>query len=187
MDTYLESERLFLRKWHKQDIEPLAKINASPLVMEFFPKPLTYEQTVNFIEKIEAHFKKFGFGFYALELKETSTLVGFCGLQEITVPIPYLSNEVSPVFEIKWRISHSHWGKGYAPEAAECVLNSAFNQHKLSRVIAFTSKSNMKSKRVMEKIGMHYVENQDFHLPIEAEDLKLHVVYEISNSNQPLS
>lgn len=181
MNTYLGSERLFLRKWHKQDIEPLAKINASPLVMEFFPKALTFDQTIDFIEKINNHFDTYGFGFYALELKETSALIGFCGLQEITVPIPYLANQSSPIFEIKWRISHSHWGKGYAPEAAECVLNSAFHKHKLPKVMAFTSKSNTKSIRVMEKIGMHYIENQDFHLPVEAEDLQLHVLYEIVN------
>lgn len=180
MSTFFETNRLFLREWSVNDIEPFAEINASPLVMEFFTASYSYQQTEDFVENIKAHFKKFGFGFYALELKESFELIGFCGLQKISVPIPYLINETKPVFEIKWRIRHSQWGKGYAPEAAKQVLYNAFHRHNLDKVMAFTSKLNQKSIRVMEKIGMHYVENEDFHLPLEAEDLQLHVLYQLT-------
>tara|TARA_B110000908_G_C10091101_1_gene374054 strand:+ start:143 stop:730 length:588 start_codon:yes stop_codon:yes gene_type:complete len=179
---YLETERLYIREWVKRDIETLAKINSSPLVMEFFQSVMTHDDTYNFVNEIINHFKKHGFGLYALELKDTYELIGFCGLKEIEIFIPSLSDAPKPVFEIQWRVSHNVWGKGYAPEAAKCLLHAAFNEFNLEQVIAFTSKLNQKSIRVMEKIGMTHDERDDFIMPFGNEDIKPHALFKMTSS-----
>lgn len=186
MKTYFQTERLYLREWSSKDTDVLAKINASPLVMEYFPKLLSYEETASFISKINAHFEKYGFGLYALERKDTFEMVGFCGLQKIEISIPCLEPMSKSVFEIKWRISHLYWGKGYAPEAAKCVLSAAFKVFHLEEIFAFTSKLNEKSIRVMEKIGMRHNEEDDFLYPSYDDEISPHVLYRL-NASQHLN
>lgn len=176
---FYETDRLYLRKLSQKDTEALSEINSSPLVMEFFPDISSYEDTSRFIEICQQHYDRYGFGIYAIELIDKFELIGFCGLKEIDITIPTLSNSPKPIFEIKWRISHKHWGKGYAPEAAKKVLDLAFNDLKLPQVIAFTSKLNHKSIRVMEKIGMKHSPIDNFKLDDVDEDMKPHVVFKL--------
>ena len=63
MNNHFETDRLYLRELSLKDASSLANINLSPLVMEFFPSVLNYDETLNFIHKANSHFKKYGFGF----------------------------------------------------------------------------------------------------------------------------
>jgi RimJ/RimL family protein N-acetyltransferase len=68
----IETPRLILREWREADKKYFARINADPKVMEFFPARLTRAQSDALVAKLEAHFRKHGFGIYATELRSTA-------------------------------------------------------------------------------------------------------------------
>jgi RimJ/RimL family protein N-acetyltransferase len=65
----IETERLILRRWRPDDVEPFAHMNADLRVMEFYPKPLNKSETEAMIATIEQRIERDGFGFWATELK----------------------------------------------------------------------------------------------------------------------
>lgn len=98
--------------------------------------------------------------------------------------IPNFQSKGLPIVEIGWRLSSKHWGKGYATEAAKAVLHFAFTELNLSEIISFAVVANNKSRRVMEKIGLHHSETDDFDHPKLEEDspLRRHVLYRLTRS-----
>lgn len=156
----LNTERLLLRPWEAKDLESFARMNADPRVMEFFPKLLTKDEVEQMIQRIQKHIDEKGFGLWAAELKETRECVGFVGLQ-----VPAFETHFTPCVEIGWRLSREVWGKGLAVEGARSVLEDAFGRLKMSEVLAMASKNNLRSRRVMDKLGMHYVPEYDFEHP----------------------
>ena len=89
-----------------------------------------------------------------------------------------------PIVEIGWRLSSKHWGEGYATEAAKAVLHHAFTVLKLDEIFSFTVVANVKSRRVMEKIGLHHVEEDNFdHPKIDKNSpLRRHVLYRLARN-----
>lgn len=174
----LETERLRLRQWQDSDVEPYIRLNANPVVMRYFPSVMTEEETRAQIGRAKAYIENNGWGFWALELKETGEFLGFVGLlgQDEQREIPN-----TPFVEIGWRLDEQHWGKGYAPEAAQAALDFAFNQLDLSEVYSFTALPNHPSQRVMEKIGMVNTE-QNFDHPklAKGHELERHCLYRIT-------
>ncbi|MBN8827716.1 MAG: GNAT family N-acetyltransferase [Sphingobacteriia bacterium] len=180
----LEAERVILREWKEEDVEPFAKINQDPKVMEFMPKLLTKQEVNEWIERIKLHFKNNNFGMFACELKETKKFIGYIGLQNVAFEASF-----TPCVEVAWRLASDHWGKGLATEGAKRVLEFAFNDLKLKEVLAFTVPKNLPSRRVMEKLGMTHDPKENFNhpkLPLE-HPLSLHVLYRIKEDffNKP--
>lgn len=173
----IETERLLLREWKPEDLTPFAAINQDPKVMEYFLKPLTKTETAAMVERIQKHFKQHGFGLFACILKETSTCIGFVGLN-----VPEFETHFTPCIEIGWRLSSYVWGNGYATEAALAILKPGFEQYGLQEVVSFTVPANKKSMRVMEKIGMLRDHEGDFYHPKVPYDhpLRLHVLYRMT-------
>lgn len=169
-----ETERLRLRQWRESDFEPFAALNADPQVMEFFPEPLGRQESNEMADKICSLIGQRGWGFWALEVKGVEPFIGFCGLHVPTATLPF-----SPCVEIGWRLSSSHWGKGYASEAAFASLNVAFHRLELPEIVSFTTVGNRRSRRVMERIGMKY--SGEFEHPSLPEDslLRPHVLYRL--------
>ena len=168
----IETNRLGLRNWMDTDIPVFVEMNKDPKVMEYFPKVLSEEETMAMIDRVKQHFIDNGFGLFAVELKETNGFIGFVGLS-----IPNFEADFTPCVEIGWRLAHKHWGKGYAPEAAEACLNYGFDNLGLKEIVSFTSVLNKSSMRVMEKIGMKYVKEFD-HPNVEPNSrLRKHVLY----------
>ena len=180
---YFETSRLLLRSWVPEDVEPMAKISASTRVMQFFPNLSTLDETKALIAHIENHFKRYGFGLFAVERKDTCEFIGFVGLNEVGFDIPTLQDEQKPIIEIGWRLSDKHWGFGFAPEAGRMVLKGAFEKFGLEKVVSFTAELNTKSIRVMEKIGLKHLHKYDFAHPnlSNESDLKPHVLYQLSH------
>jgi RimJ/RimL family protein N-acetyltransferase len=84
------TKRLILRQWQEEDIPAFAKINQDPKVIKFLGKALTIDQIRDFIlNKINAHFKKHGFGLWAIVLQNTEELVGMVGLRRINFDLPF--------------------------------------------------------------------------------------------------
>ena len=86
-----------------------------------------------------------------------------------------------PCVEIGWRLAADHWGHGYATEAAQRVLQRAFTDDGLSDVVSFTTETNRRSRRVMERLGMHHSRAEDFDHPSLPADHPLirHVLYRL--------
>lgn len=174
----LETSRLVLRRWKPEDFSAMAKINADPRVMEFFPGLLTYDESKTMIELIESKTEKNGFGFWAAEFKTTEELIGFIGLNIPGYPLPF-----APCVEVGWRLATAQWGQGLATEGARAVLDLAFNKFGLNEIVAFTAEHNLRSRRVMEKIGMVHHERESFPHPLlsKSHPLSKHVLYRIAS------
>lgn len=177
--TMIQTERLILRNWKDADLEAFAKINACPHVCEFFPKRLTQEESDMLAGDLMIHFEEHGYGLFAVEIKETGDFIGFTGLN-----IPDFEAPFMPAVEIGWRLAYQHWGKGYATEAAQAAKEYAFNELGLRELVAFTVPQNIRSQRVMEKIGMTHDDKDDFDHPKleEGHPMRRHVLYRVGVS-----
>jgi len=143
------TDRLQLRQWREEDKLVFAEMNADPSVMEFFPALLTREESDAGVERSRTHIDNYGWGFWALELRETGEFLGFVGIKNVTDDLPF-----APAVEIGWRLAHPFWGNGYASEAARASLDVAFNILCLDEVVSFTPLQNVRSQKVMERLGM---------------------------------
>jgi RimJ/RimL family protein N-acetyltransferase len=176
----IETERLILRPWSDADREPLSRITADPRVMEFFPTVLTREESDTLIDRCDAHYREHGFTYFAAELRATGELIGFIGIAR--TPLPHLA----PLVEIGWRLAFEHWNRGLATEGARAALRYGFERLNLPEIVAFTATGNVRSRRVMEKLGMTRDPSDDFDHPrIPAGNpLQRHVLYRISPSRR---
>lgn len=177
INIHIETKRLILREWGSEDIQAFAALNQDPQVMEFFPGLKSLEESKAFIQKSQEHFKLHSFGWYAVELKNTGKFIGSVGLFYIDPIFPF-----APAVEIGWRLAAQYWGYGYATEAARAVLRYGFTKFGFGEIVAVTVPNNLKSQRVMEKIGMIRDINGDFanpKLPVD-HPLSMHVLYRIT-------
>jgi len=170
----IETDRLILRRWQASDTEPLARMNSDPRVMEFFPKLLSRAESEAMIATIEQRISRDGFGFWAAELKETKEFIGFIGLNVPGYELPF-----SPCVEIGWRLAFDSWRNGYAQEGARAALAFGFATARLTEIVSFTTVNNVRSRHVMERIGMRRDEEGDFDHPQlpEGHPLRRHVLY----------
>ncbi len=97
---------------------PFAKMNADCRVMRLLQGPMTTEQSAASLARIQDVWQVRGWGLFAMERREDASFVGFCGPAPVTFPA-----DCDPKVEIGWRLAHDHWGKGYATEAAQRVLD----------------------------------------------------------------
>jgi RimJ/RimL family protein N-acetyltransferase len=177
MPRELRTERLYLRRWGAADAEPFSAMNADPRVMEFFPALLTREQSDTLIDRIEERFERSDFGLWAVEVAEVSQFAGFIGLA-----VPHFEAHFTPCIEIGWRLAAEFWGRGLATEGARAVLTFGFESLRLDQIVSFTTAANVRSRRVMEKIGMTHDRADDFDHPLlpEGHHLRRHVLYRIA-------
>ena len=173
----IRTERLLLRGWRDADREPFAALNADPVVMEHFPKTQSREESDLGVDGIVAHFERHGYGLWAVEVPGVAPFIGFCGLC-----VPNFTAFFTPCIEIGWRLAFPHWGKGYATEAARAAIDFGLRQAKLPEIVSFTVPSNVRSVRVMEKVGMKRNPAEDFEHPNlpPGHRLRRHVLYRIS-------
>lgn len=172
----LRTPRLVLRPWRESDLEPFAVMNADPEVMRHFPSTLSRSEAADLMRRIEEHFRKHGFGPWAVEIIGGESFIGFTGIM-----VPEIEAAFTPCIEVGWRIAREHWGKGYAPEAARAALGFGFNEAGLEEIVSFTVEGNRASRRVMEKLGMTRDPADDFdhpHLP-PGDPLRRHVLYRL--------
>lgn len=174
--TSIRTDRLILRQWKKGDLEPFASINADPRVREYFPGLETKEESDRSASLRSNHIEKFGWGTWAATLAETGEFIGFIGLADVQIQPKF-----DPAVEIGWRLAYKHWGKGYATEGALACLRYGFETLKLDEIVSLTVVENTRSRRVMEKIGMHHDSKDDFDHPKlpEGHPLRRHVLYRL--------
>lgn len=173
----VETERLLLREWREDDLEPFAALNADPVVMEHFPSTLTREASDALVDRINAHFAEHGYGLWALEVGDTGEFIGFTGLAWQTYPAHF-----TPAVEVGWRLQRSAWGHGYASEAARAALAVGFENAGLDEIVSLTAVTNVRSQRVMQRIGMTRDPADDFLHPNvpDGHRVQPHVLYRIA-------
>jgi RimJ/RimL family protein N-acetyltransferase len=172
----VRTERLFLRRWRPEDREPFAAMCADPRVMEFFPALQSREESDASVDRIEAHFVTHGFGLWAVEIVGVSPFAGLIGLCH-----PRFEAHFTPCVEVGWRLAPEHWGRGYATEGARAALDFGFHSLGLAEIVAMTVPENLRSRRVMERLGMTRRAEDDFDHPMIAEGhrFKRHLLYRL--------
>ena len=172
----LKTERLVLRQWTSDDLTPFSDLCGDVDVMEYFPKPLSEEESQKLGHRIQALIDERGWGFWAVEISEQNQFIGFVGLHTPSENLPF-----SPCVEIGWRIAKPYWNQGYVTEAAIASLGYAFETLGLDEVVSFTTVTNLRSQAVMKKIGMSNSGENFMHpdIPI-THPLCEHVLYKIS-------
>jgi RimJ/RimL family protein N-acetyltransferase len=168
--------RLSMRQWREADRDPFAAMNSDPEVMEFFPSLQSRAASDASIDTWQSQFASQGWSNWAVEEHESGLFVGFVGLSSPRRQLPF-----SPCVEIGWRLGRKHWGKGFATEAARAALRVGFTQLALAEAVSFTALSNLRSRAVMERIGMRNA-NQDFDHPAvpEGHALRPHCLYRLT-------
>jgi RimJ/RimL family protein N-acetyltransferase len=171
----LRTDRLVLRAWRDADRAPFAALNADPEVMEHFPSTLTTEQSDAMVERIEEMWATTGFGLWAVEEQVSGSFIGYVGLSS-----PTWQAHFTPCVEIGWRLARWAWGRGYATEAATATRQWAFDTVELPRdeLVSFTVQGNLRSRRVMEKLGFERDPADDFDHPnLPDWEHRRHVLY----------
>ena len=177
MQGILQTNRLLLRRWRDSDRLPFQQMNTDPRVMEFFPASLSLTESDALVDRAQAHFDRHGFGPFAVELLENQFFIGFIGLS-----IPNFDAPFMPAVEIGWRLAFDFWGSGLATEGARAVIRYAFEDLSLDSLVSFTVPENLRSRRVMEKLGMTHDPADDFDHPRlpEGHPMRQHVLYRLS-------
>jgi RimJ/RimL family protein N-acetyltransferase len=174
----LHGERVLLREWRPNDLEPFAALNADPRVMEHYPAPLTRTQSDAFVlDRIIPQFAERGFGLWAVEVPDVAPFVGYVGLD-----VPSFEADFTPCVEIGWRLAFPHWGHGYATEAARVAIAFGFERTGLDEIVSFTAPVNRRSIAVMERLGMRYAGEFDHPRLPAGHRLRRHVLYRISQA-----
>jgi RimJ/RimL family protein N-acetyltransferase len=176
----IRTERLLLRRWRDADREPFAALNADPQVREHFQGTISRERSDAFVDAIEAHWEEHGWGLWAVEVEGGAPFIGHTGLW----PADYVTG--MPMVEVGWRLAREHWGHGFATEAAREALRFGFDEVGLGEIVSFTVPQNVRSVRVMERIGLVRDAASDFdhpHVDTAAyPHLVRHVFYRLTKS-----
>src|SRR5437773_7382835 len=166
------TERLILRGWRESDLGPWAAMNADPEVRRYLGPLLTPGQAEAWVLNFQDDLDRCGFGFWALEVRASGEFIGFTGLGTVDEEMPFTG------VEIGWRLARPAWGQGYATEAARAALSYGFGILGLPEVLAVTMAGNLRSRAVMQRIGMTTDPAEDFDDPdVDQGPLRRHVLY----------
>ncbi len=150
MSNYiLETERLSLRELTMDDFEAWHQILSDKETMQYYPKAFDEAKTRSWIKWNLENYSKYGFGLWAVILKESNQFIGDCG---ITMQNIHGDGNLFP--ETGYHIDKRFWQKGYATQAAKACLNYAFENLAFDEVFSYQKFTNVPSRRVAEKIGM---------------------------------
>lgn len=172
----LSTDRLILRPWLSSDAAPFARLNADPEVMAHFPARLDRAASDAMAGRCDAVIRRDGWGLWAVEVRATGDFIGFTGLAKPNFDAPFM-----PAVEIGWRLARSAWGKGYATEGATAAAAFGFDKLGLSEIVSFTAVENLRSRAVMQRLGMTHDPRDDFDHPRvpQGHRLRHHVLYRL--------
>ena len=170
----IETPRLILRQWSNDDVESWAGMNADPRVMEFFVSTLPREQSYESAQWMRENLERNGYGWFVMERKDRPGFSGVIAIDDIRWETPF-----QPRREIGWRLPVDAWGHGFATEGAGALMRYAFETLRWPEIVAMTATPNLRSMRVMERLGMTRNPAEDFdHIRVpEGHPLRRHVLY----------
>ena len=143
----METQRLILRQYTMEDFDRLYAILSDPETMKHYPKPYDEAGTKRWLDWSLNNYATYGFGLWAIELKESGTFIGDCGLT-----MQPIDGEMLP--EIGYHIHKDHWRKGYASEAARAVRDWAFRNTEFDRLYSYMTATNLPSYSTAASAGL---------------------------------
>lgn len=144
----LNTGRLRLEPCSDRHYHGLRAVNSDPEVMRYIGGvPQTAEETRAWIGRAEARWRELGYAWWVMTLAGSDTVIGACCLQHI-------ENDPAQELEMGWRLLPSHWGRGYATEAAQAMLHFGFRTLAVPRLYSIADPRNTASIRVMQRLGM---------------------------------
>ena len=172
MTKILETDRLILREMTENDFDSLCTILQDPEVMYAYEHAFSDEEVHDWLERQLNRYKQYGFGLWAVILKETDEFIGQCGITMQNTP-------EGELHEIGYLFAKRFWHNGYAIEAAKACKEYAFSVLNVPEIYSIIRVTNSASRAVAERNGMtvcgefvkHYY-NMD--MP--------HLLYKIHNS-----
>lgn len=183
----LRTERLLLRRWRDSDREAFAAINADPEAMRYLGGAIDRAASDVLTDRLTQGFADDGIALWAVEVigsehdaqTDSAPFIGFVGLWRTT-----FSAHFTPCVEVAWRLARASWGHGFATEAAREACAVGFANAGITEIVAHTVPSNLRSQRVMQKLGMTRDPADDFDHPRLSEDdpLRRHVLYRLRAS-----
>jgi RimJ/RimL family protein N-acetyltransferase len=168
----ISTDRLVMRGWRESDLAPFAAMSADPQVRRYLGPLLTAEQASAWILNYQDDLDRYGFGFWAIEVRASGEFVGLAGLRA--------ADEEGPVtgMELAWQLARPAWSRGYATEAGLAALGYGFDVMGLAEIVAVTMARNLRSQAVMRRLGMTTDPAEDFDDPdVDEGPLRRHVVY----------
>ena len=152
----LETERLILRMFREDDLDPYAAMCADPDVMRYLGdgKALTRSEAWRQMALILGHWRLRGFGLWAVEERTTGALLGRIG---------FFQPEGWSGFELGWMLRRASWGRGYATEGARRALAHAFTVMNRDHLISLIRPANRASVRVAERLGQSLESRTDLY------------------------
>ena len=146
----IETERLIIRPFELRDIDASYEMNLDPEVSQYtgdggvVPKE---EMERRIVKNVFGDYEKYGFGRLAVELKGENKFIGFTGLK-------YLPD--MDEVDLGFRFMKQYWGMGIATESGKASIDFGFTILGLKRIIGLVLPENVKSVRVLEKLGFQY-------------------------------
>jgi ribosomal-protein-alanine N-acetyltransferase len=168
----LATDRLRLRHWRDADLPLFAAMNADPDVMAHFAGTLSAAESDRLAERLRAELSSEAFGLWALEIPGTMGFAGFVGLTR-----PRFDAYFTPCIEIGWRLARPAWGHGYASEATALALRHGFATLGVADIFAITVPANLRSRAVMQRIGMTHVGEFEHPSVADGHALKRHLIF----------
>lgn len=149
MAIVMETPRTVLREYQTDDLMPLHVILSDPITMQFWPAPFTPEATTGWIDRQIRGYAERGYGRWAVLDRQSGEQIGDVG---------FLYTEVNRQMEIDlgYIIHYPYWRQGFAFETAQACLDYARSQLPIGRVVANMAHDHVASRRVAEKLGMHF-------------------------------
>ena len=146
----IETNRLFLREMTEEDFHALYRILADPSIMQYYPYSFDEARVKNWIERNMERYRIFGFGLWAVCLKETGDMIGDCGLT-----MQMINGQIKP--EIGYHIRADRQRNGYAREAAIAVRDWAFENTEYDCLYSYMKYTNVGSYATAAAAGMKKV------------------------------
>jgi RimJ/RimL family protein N-acetyltransferase len=179
--------RLRLRPLIDADLEPFLAMVADPEVMRYVsPVPIPRASAEGAFHHYRQLLETKGYGYWTIEVNGGAAFAGIILLQDVNFEAAF-----APAIEVGWLLPREQWGNGYATEGGRAALDYAFATLKLAEVVALTSAENMRSRLVMERLGMTYDPADDFDHPHALGTSLEHCVlyrlqhHELSNMEKP--
>ena len=144
----IETDRLVLRLWRDEDLEPFAQMSADPEVMRWLGGVLTLDQVQAYKVRADTSFAELGMCRMVIERRADGAFVGSCGLMPGHESVPFV-----PSTDVGWRLARSAWGQGYASEALAALVDVVFALTFAPRIHARAATSDVALAQVLAKQG----------------------------------
>jgi len=146
----LQTKRLMLREYNSADFDALFEILSDSETMRHCPEPFDEEMTRKWIEKNIKRYEEYGFGLWAVILKETGEFIGDCGLT-----VQNIDGELLP--EIGYHIHKKYWRQGFGSEAARAVRDWSFENTEYDCLYSYMKYTNSASYATAMAVGMRKI------------------------------